>query len=848
MTVELRVLGSLRLSATDGRDLESLIRQPKRTALLAYLATAVPRGFQRRDTLLALFWPELDDAHARAALNQALYVLRNALGEQAVVTRGADEVGLDHDVIWCDAARFEDAIDGGRPDEALALYGGDLLEGFFLVEAGAFERWLETERARLRQRASEGAWLLAEKTAAEADAVAATRWARRAADLLSADEAVTRRLMTFLHRLGDRAAAIRTYEAFASRINKEYELEPSAETQALALALREEGRSPALVRMVRVPSLSVPTILLAIQRRVPIPWVVASVLAVTSLVAGWAWVRRSEPAPRTVVRFTLQFDENEVMAGGATGSTIALSPNGDRLVYLAEGGTGRQLFLRAMDSLESIPIPHTRTAQLPFFSPDGAWLGFVADGEIWKAPLAGGPAIVICSVGTNVFGASWGPSDEIVFATAAGLWRVAATGGQPRVLALADTATGVRYRWPEVLPSGRDALFTKVDRSGFQLAAVSLQTGEVRELGQEGTSPRFVVPGYVVYARHDGVLLAAPFDQRSPAFTGPALAVAEGVTVGIHGAAKLGVSRFGSLAYVPERIAGRSLVFVDRGGAAATVPLPMRGYHHARLSGDGRRIATSILRSGGQEDIWVVDLERRSMSRVTSEDGGMGPIWTPDNRRIVFATAGAGREPGFAIRWITADGSDSATLLQPADPGQVPLDITPEGRTLLFQRADLARQRDIWTLSLGGERRPELYLHTEFDERAATVSPDGRWLAYVSDESGHDEIYVRAFPVPGPAVRISEGGGHEPRWAPNGHEVFYRAPGGLVAATVATGSALTVGRREVLFSDRPYLAIQNGVAYDVHPDGRRFLMIRRGAESREVVVVLNWFQQLQGRR
>lgn len=245
--VELRILGSLQLSAADGRHVETLVRHPKRTALLAYLAAAQPRGHHRRDTLLALFWPESDAARARAALNQALYVLRSTLGEQALVPRSDGEVGLNHELVWCDATAFEAALDSGRSGDALDLYRGNLLEGFFVTGAPEFERWLERERARLRERAAEGAWALAEARAAARDPVEAERWARRAAELAPADEAVARRLMTFLNNLGDRAAAIRAYEAYVAKLAGEYELEPSAETRALAAAIRREERPAASV-------------------------------------------------------------------------------------------------------------------------------------------------------------------------------------------------------------------------------------------------------------------------------------------------------------------------------------------------------------------------------------------------------------------------------------------------------------------------------------------------------------------------------------------------------------------------------------------------------------------------
>jgi TolB-like protein/DNA-binding SARP family transcriptional activator/Flp pilus assembly protein TadD len=305
--VELRILGSVRLQASDGRDVEPLVRQPKRTALLAFLAAAHPRGPQRRDTLLAMFWPESDSARARAALSQALYVLRAALGEGAIVPPGDGAVGLSERAVWCDAVAFEAALDAGCPGDALALYRGDLLEGFFVTGAPEFERWLERERARLRERASEGAWALAEERATAGDTLEAERWARRAAELLPADEAVARRLIAFLHRLGDRAAAIRAYEAFASRLAQEYELEPSAETRALAETIRKpESQRPAALAAqppsAAAPGASAGPLPPGLARSAPV-WSRsrAAVLALllTGLLAGGSLVFRAQLGARS---------------------------------------------------------------------------------------------------------------------------------------------------------------------------------------------------------------------------------------------------------------------------------------------------------------------------------------------------------------------------------------------------------------------------------------------------------------------------------------------------------------------------------------------------------------------
>jgi DNA-binding SARP family transcriptional activator len=865
--VELRVLGTLRLSALDRPDVEKLTHQARRVALLVYLATATPRGAQRRDKLHALFWPELDQDRARGALNQAVYVLRATLGEEVIVPRGNGALALT-DIVWCDAVAFEAALDAGKVAEALALYRGDLLDGFFISGAPEFERWLDGERERLRRRASEAAWALAETRAADGDGVEAERWARRAAEFTPADEAAVRRLMTFLRRLGDRAAAIRAYEALVARLRQEYELEPSRETEALAASIRrEEQRASDSFSSVGAPmskfgatghgaveSVPTPDVSAGARsgRRRLLGWAAASLVLLTAVALGARmWLGDGEPPRQPVVRFTLEFPAGLEMATGVAGSTIALSPDGSHLAYLAWGRLGwgpqgTELFLRSLNRVEGIPIPHTRGASLPFFSPDGEWIGFVIGNTIRKVPLRGGPAITVCEVAANVPGASWGPNDIIVFATPAGLWRVSASGGDPQALALSDTARGERYRWPEVLPGGRAAVFTRTDRSGFQLAAVSLETGAVVLLGAKGMEPRFVAPSYLVFAQPDGGWLAAPFDPNAVRITGAPRPITDG-TEAIAGARKLGVSRSGALAYVPPPPRNRTLALVDRAGQSETVPLPAQGFHGARFSPDGRRIAAHVLSADRDlGDIWALDATGESFRRVTFDSGSHSPVWSVDGQRIAFANKPGGRPAGWAIRWAGADGSDSAETLLPFAPGgQLPADFAPDGRALVLLRGHPVTRHDIWILPLHGDKRLLPYLHGPFDEHSADVSPDGRWLAYVSNESGRDEVYVRAFPTPSAPVLISSGGGREPRWAASGREVFYRGEKGMVAAAVTTSRSVRVGRRTVLFDDKPYVRHGSAAAYDVHPDGRRFVMVRRGSEGPQVVVVLNLFDQLR---
>src|SRR5437867_1628437 len=244
--VEFRLLGTLSLTATEGREAGSLLNQPRRLALLAYLAAATPRGPHRRDTVLALFWPELDQEHARAALRQSLHVLRSALGAEAMVSRGDEEIGLDFGRIWCDVAAFDRAIDGGELEQALDLYRGNLLEGFFISDAPEFERWLESERARLVGAAARGARALAASCERRSDLTTAAHWARRAIELAPNDESLLRQLIAILDRNGDRAGALQAYEEFAQHLAEEYEAEPAAETKALLATVRaREAATPA---------------------------------------------------------------------------------------------------------------------------------------------------------------------------------------------------------------------------------------------------------------------------------------------------------------------------------------------------------------------------------------------------------------------------------------------------------------------------------------------------------------------------------------------------------------------------------------------------------------------------
>ena len=580
-----------------------------------------------------------------------------------------------------------------------------------------------------------------------------------------------------------------------------------------------------------------------------VPWAVA---AVALAVAAWGWRHSTATLRQPVARFTLTLPSEAAFVDGG-GVRMALSPDGARLVYIGGSPATAQLFMRPLDRLTPVPIADTRGAFAPFFSPDGKWLGFLVEDKIRRVSLEGGAATTVCTVPGGVVAASWTTGDAIVFTAGggSGLWQVSADGGEPKLVARADSARGEVYRWPEALPGGRAVLVTVRDSGGFHLAAARLETGTVVALGQAGTNPHFVAPGYLLFARPDGSLLVAAFDPRALRITGPVLPVAEGVTVGTGGAARLGVSAAGSLVYQADREVENVPVFVDRSGRATVVPLPPQKFYAARLSPDAKSIVFDIGENnpGPAGDIWVYDLVRSTLGRLTFDSSNLRPVWTADGRRIAFARLRGGQND-VDTWWIAADRSDSAALLVGGDQGQVPAMFTPDGRALLYEQVSRVGQAmgfDIWVRPLEGDRTPTPYLQAPFDELGPAVSPDGHWLAYTSNESGQQEVYMRAFPLPGAPVQISAGGGRAPRWAPSGRELFYRNDDSLVAVSVSLAPVVRVGSRRALFTIDPYLVggPRSSPGYDVHPDGRRFLMIRRGSATRDLVVVLHWFDQLR---
>jgi eukaryotic-like serine/threonine-protein kinase len=533
------------------------------------------------------------------------------------------------------------------------------------------------------------------------------------------------------------------------------------------------------------------------------------------------------------------------------GPAVVLPADGTHLAYVARQGGTQQIYLRALDSLEAKPIPGTEGAVNPFFSPDGQWLGFFADGKLKKVSVNGGAALTIGDAVTPR-GASWGSQGMVAFApiVTSALQQVSDAGGTPQPLTRLDK-TENSNRWPEFLPGGKAVLFTAGTAvpavfTNLQLAVQSVGTGERRNLTQGGTLPRYAPSGHLVYAQ-GGTLMAAPFNPQRLMATGTAVPVVEGILQStLTGAAQYSISATGSLVYVSGSVQSPQsrLVWVSRSGVEQPSAAPARAYVFPQLSPDGRQVAVGIVEQGTQ--VWLYDLTRDTLTRLTFEGNvNTNPSWTPDGKRIAFLSNKEG--PGNLF-WQLADGSGGLELLVKSDYNQYEGSWSPDGQILVFVEANPTTGYDMWELRMS-DRKAQPFLRMRFNEAAPRFSPDGRWLAYMSDESGRFEIYVQPYPGPGGKWQISTEGGTEAVWNPNGRELFYRSGKKTMAVDITTQPGFSVGKSRMLFEGQYQPTPTTSPNYDVSHDGQRFLMLKPTdqalAAPTQVNVVLNWFEELK---
>jgi len=568
------------------------------------------------------------------------------------------------------------------------------------------------------------------------------------------------------------------------------------------------------------------------------------------------------PKPTQPMRLSAEIGADANLFTGF-GSSAIFSPDGTRLALVASGtDQKRRIYVRTLDQLLATALSSTEGARDPFFSPDGQWIGFFADGKLKRISVQGGAAVTLCDA-PNDRGGGWGDDGTIVFAPdiRVPLAKVSSAGGTPQPLTTLDKQAGEGQRWPQVLLGGKAVLFTSNTTAveDSDIVVYSMASGQ-RKTVQRGFYGRYLPGGHVVYM-HEGTLFAVPFDLKRLEVTGQPTPILEGVAATpTTGAAQFSFSDTGNLVYVAGRggIQDVSVYWMDREGKFTPLRETPGAYLNPAFSPDGNRLALEIS-DGKRSDIWVYEWERDILTRLTfaGETNG-NPVWTPDGQRIVYSS----REKGgaFNLWWIRADGSGNAQRLAESKSPQNADSWRPDGKVLAFDQPNPGTNYfDIMTLPIEGDEKsgwkpgePKPFVNSAFNEWFPAFSSDGRWLAYESNESGSYEVYVRPFPGPGGKWQISTGGGLYPKWSRNGKELFYRTLDSKIMAVTYTASG------DSFHADKPQLwspgqFTERGLGdhnFDLHPDGKRFAVLKapgteQAAAVNKVSFIFNFFDELR---
>ena len=552
--------------------------------------------------------------------------------------------------------------------------------------------------------------------------------------------------------------------------------------------------------------------------------VVAAALGIIAVVALWGWWRATRPVEqslRPLVRLDVDLGP-DVSMGSPYGADVILSPDGTRVVYVSQG----RLFTRRLDQPNVTELTETQGAFAPFFSPDGQWVAFFAPGKLKKISVEGGAAIALCDSPTGR-GGSWGDDGSIIAApdTNGGLSRIPSAGGSPTPVTELQSGEST-HRWPQVLPGGKAVLFTAGSTGGTgydsaNIDVMSLADHRTKTLLRGGTFGRYLPSGHLIYVNR-GTLFAVPFDMNRLEVRGTPSPVLNQVAYTPNGSALLDFSQTGTLIYRSGEAGGGLLTVQWLDAAGKTEPLLAKpdAYERPSLSPDGNKLAINT------SDIWVYEWQRDTMTRLTFGPArSIYPLWSPDGRYIVFQAPGG-------MFWTRSDGSGKPQPLTQSKNRQLPYSFTPDGKLLAFYELMPQTQDDIWTVPLESDDtglragKPEPFLQTPFDERHGAFSPDQRWMAYDSNESGSYQVYVRPFPDKGGKWQISNSGGVYPVWSRNGRELFFRTEDSqiMVASYTVKGDSFVADKPRV-WTEKSIASIGLLANYDLAPDGKRIVAL-----------------------
>ncbi|MCZ6498261.1 MAG: hypothetical protein O6765_06015 [Gammaproteobacteria bacterium] len=565
------------------------------------------------------------------------------------------------------------------------------------------------------------------------------------------------------------------------------------------------------------------------------------------------------PGPRPVTRFDFVLPDQLVprLSGRPV---LAVSPDGDSIIVNSAG-----IFLRTLDDLEPRMIPGTElTATAIMFSPDGDSIAYFSpvEQQLMRVSAQGGDPVLLAEGVSNPFGATWAFDQMILFSQPDGIYRVPANGGIPE--RLIETSEEIAYG-PQLLPDGDSLLFAVTPASAIlrdwddsQIVVHSLSSGERTVLIEGGNDARYLPTGHLVFALGDQ-LLGIAFDLDTLTVSGdpvPLIQDLQRATANQTGVAHYSVSANGTLVYIKNSLStfSRSLVWVDRSGSEEVLAIAPSSYAYPRISPDGQRIALDDRNES--EDLWVWDILRETRTRLSiDEQGGVYPVWTPDSSHVAYSTS----DPDSGIYWRLANNAGASELLA-SDVSRIgnaltpsPYFFTPTADRVVFRSDNNATGEDIGIVAVDGQSPPQWLLEGPYDERNAELSPDGRWMAYQSNESGEFEIYIRPFPnVEEGRKQVSNAGGFKPLWSRDGRELFYiegESPARLIRVLIETdGTNFAIGARMPLM-DWPYDSSYDGRTYDISPDGQRFLALKENSNTVDdwIVVVQNWFEELRSR-
>jgi Tol biopolymer transport system component len=569
----------------------------------------------------------------------------------------------------------------------------------------------------------------------------------------------------------------------------------------------------------------------------------------SAAIAGFGgWSLRTTPDP-ALVRSLLTPPESARYTPTSADPHLAITSDGSRVVYVGQADGRQRIFVRDLARLEASTLTDLTTLiRSVFVSFDGSEVGYSDGSALYRVPIVGGqPEMITDALDGFPRGAAWGPDGTIVFASSGpgGLWRVPASGGEPQ--AVTTPEPGMDHVLPSYLPDGSGVLFTILRPGGdlevAQIAHVALPSLETRVLFSGGTNPQYAASGHILFARGTD-LAAVRFAPGSPSVATSPVTVVSGINVTEFGVADFAIAQSGTLVYATGGVSAEDVAVVafDRDGGERVLDLPAMGYSHPRVSPDGTRLAVDV----AAQDVWIVDLERETVSRMTTTpDMDNRPDWTPDGEQVVFASLreGLGRFSFFRQR---ADGTGEAEkLLTSVEPGQFKAHgWSPDGTQMVF---DYGRQPalDIGVLSIDGKEDWQPLLASEANEAAPSLSPDGNWIAYASDRTGRCEVYVERFPQLGNRRQISTDGGAEVLWSRTGDELFYRERTRLMAVRADLGPVLSVGQPEAVLTGLRNSPDCLERAYDVSYDGRTIYIVRdRAGAEPDLILVQNWLQEL----